>query len=225
MVMVLWRAVRGWLAEHFAPVRARIRDRGLLRALPVTIAFGVIWLVAGVLSVLPATGDAIAELVQYRGADLTDGHAWRMLLSIFGSYHLGQALWAGVLNTVFVLAPLEARVGSAYPLVIMWAGHLLPSLGAFAVLSLAGLTDWLERLDYGSSAALMAAVAALAVLRRSWVITAVMAFGLVGDAFFSDHLTAAEHWSAAAIGALLGLLALRRGHRRPASGEVHEVRI
>jgi hypothetical protein len=204
---VVWRAVREWFAEHFAPVRRAIRERGLLRALPVSLAFGAAWLVAGVLGALPAAEDTVHDLVQYRATDLTDGKAWRLLLSIFGAYHLTHAAWA-LLNVVLVVAPLEARVRSPYTLLILWAGHLLPSLGAYAVLSTIGPERLLDTPDYGSSAALMAATAALAVVRRSRVIAVLLLVGLAGDAVFSDRLTSGEHLTAAAVGAALGAVAV-----------------
>lgn len=214
------RRVHSWLVSHYEPVRIALRRYGLFRALPVTVCFGVIWLIVGLLSNLPMTADAMKELVQYRGADITDGQGWRLLLSIFGAYHLGQSLWAGVLNTALVLAPLEARIGSVRTFVVLWAGHLVPTLVAFAVLSTIGPSDWLEKPDYGSSAALLATVAALAVVRRSWIIAGVLIAGLVGDVLLSDHLTAAEHWGAAVIGALLGLLYSRSG-RTPEPATAH----
>jgi hypothetical protein len=156
---------------------------------------------------------ALNSATRYRGADLLDGHWWRLPASLVGSYHLAHVFWTLVLVGL-VLATLERLVGSATTLLVLAVGHLVPTLIAFGLAQAFHDQAVLHRLDYGASAALACAAAALALLRRSRVFAAVLAVLLVADLFFSDGLTSAEHWAAVLVG--LCLAALFRGMKHGA---------
>jgi hypothetical protein len=66
-----------------------------------------------------------------------------------------------------------------------------------------GHAELLGQVDYGTSCLVIGAAAALAWVRRSMLLAAIIAAGLTADVVLSAPLTAIEHAAALVVGALL----------------------
>lgn len=205
--------------------RARVARDGLLATAPVSLAFPLVTLVVSGLWRVRGWHRAVAACCAWRAADLP--HAPAALLPLLGSAFLTrrplEAAWT-VAAAWLVLAPLEAALGSAALLALGAAGHVVPTVLA-DLCWLAGIrTGWgssLAGLDVGTSAVIVTAAAALAVVTRSAPVGAALAAGLAVDLAVDPGLATAEHLLAAAIGAAAAFAlrhALPRRSRQVPSG-------
>jgi membrane associated rhomboid family serine protease len=194
--------VNAW-RTHFAPLRARIRSRGLARAAPASLALAAtsLTLTALVQVPSPAQQDATAMLA-YRGDDLYTGQLWRLLTS--GLLAQSWAQWAWTLFVaITVFAVLEVQVGPARLLACVAASHILPTVAVALLAPPLGHAELLGQIDYGTSCLVIGAAAALTWVRRSMLLAAIIAAGMTADVVLSAPLTAIEHAAALLVGALV----------------------
>jgi hypothetical protein len=211
----------GWWREQLAPVVHRVRAHGLLRAAPVSLMLAVSsLLVTGLVRIASPVQDAAYAIFAYRGLDLWAGEVWSLPLSGLLSQSWPQWAWTLFVAGV-VFAPLEVRIGG--PMVL--ACVFLSQVASTAVVGLLapsfGHADLLTHPDFGTSCLVVGAAAALAWVRRSVLLMAVIVLSLTGDAFLSAPATAVEHCVAVAVGAL-SVMAVRH-RRRPRTAQSGDV--
>jgi hypothetical protein len=194
--------VNAWRA-HFAPLRARIRSRGLAHAAPASLALAATSLILTALVQVPSPAQHDAKaLLAYQGDDLYTGQLWRVTTS--GLLAQSWAQWAWTLFiTITVFAVLEVQVGPARLLACVAASHILPTVAVASLAPPLGHAELLGQVDYGTSCLVLGAAAALTWVRRSMLLAAIIAAGLTADVMLSAPLTAIEHAAALVVGALL----------------------
>jgi hypothetical protein len=203
-------AVLGWVMAYQRPFRVRLARDGLLAVAPASVAYALVTLVVSVLWRDPgAARRAVSACCAWRAADLAHGR----LVPLFGSALLVrrpvEAVWT-VVAVWLLLGPLEAMVGGRRLLLLGAVGHAVPTMAVDLCWLASGRVDaGLAGLDVGTSAVVVTAAAALAVVTRSLPVTLVLATGLAVDLAAVPDLATAEHLVAAAIGVGGGLI-LRR---------------
>ena len=194
--------VNEWQA-HLAPLRVRIRRRGLAHAAPASLALAASSLILTALVQVPSPAQQDAKaLLAYQGDDLYTGELWRLLTS--GLLAQSWAQWAWTLFVaITVFAVLEVRVGPARLLACVAASHILPTVAVALLAPPLGHAELLGQVDYGTSCLVIGAAAALAWVRRSMLLAAIIAAGRTADIVLSAPLPAIEHAAALVVGALL----------------------
>jgi membrane associated rhomboid family serine protease len=196
-----------WWADQLGPVADRARRLGLARSAPTSLLL--------VLSCLAITAAALGtgtehhaanHALSYRGQDFYHGDWWKLVTSGLLAQSWLQFLWTALV-AVIVFAPLEVRVGPGKLL----AATFLPQIISTAVVAIgAPLLDHsneLLRPDFGTSCLVVGAAAALAWVRQSRLLTAVIVVSLIFDAMLSAPATAIEHCVAVAAGVLIMMVA------------------
>jgi hypothetical protein len=212
-----------WWREQLAPVLHRARVHGLLRAAPVSLmlALGTL-LVTGLVRIASPVQDAAYAIFAYRGLDLWAGEVWSLPLSGLLSQSWPQWAWTVFVAGV-VFAPLEVRIGGRMVLACVFSSQVASTAVVGLLAPWFGHADLLTRPDFGTSCLVVGAAAALAWVRRSVLLTVVIALSLTVDAFLSAPATAVEHCVAVTVGAL-SVMAVRRRRRPPTaqSGDVFD---
>jgi membrane associated rhomboid family serine protease len=211
--------VHAW-RTHFAPLRARIRGRGLAHAAPASLALAATSLILTALVQVPSPAQQDAKaLLAYQGDDLYTGQLWRLLTSGLLAQSWTQWAWT-LFVTITVFAVLEVQVGPARLLACVAASHILPTIAVAMLAPPLGHAELLGQIDYGTSCLVIGAAAALTWVRRSMLLAAIIAAGMTADVVLSAPLTAIEHAAALVVGALVvaGTQCGRKhlGHRRAA---------
>jgi hypothetical protein len=170
----------------------------------VTLAASAIWRDPG------AGHRAVAACCAWRAATLE--HRPGAVVPLLGSAFLVrrpvEALWT-VAAVWLVLGPLEAAVGSRRLLLVGAFGHAVPTV-AVDLCWLAGsrVGGGLDGIDAGTSAVVVTAAAALAVLTRSPPLGVALAAGLAVDLATTPDLASTEHLVAVVVGVGAALLLL-----------------
>jgi len=201
-----------WAMAYQRAFRAQVARDGLVAVAPASLVFVLVTLVVSAIWREPEAGHrAVAACCAWRATTLTHGAG--NLGPLFGSAFLVrrpvEAVWT-VAATWLVLGPLEAAIGSRRLLLLAAFGHAVPTV-LVDLYWLAGsrVGGGLEGIDVGTSAVVVTAAAALAVLTRSPPLGAALAAGLAVDLATTPDLASVEHLVAVVIGiggALLLLL-------------------
>jgi len=198
-----------WLMAYQRPFRRRVASDGLVALAPVSVAYALAVLLVSALWRDPGAGHRLVEVCcAWRAADLARGRP----VPLFGSALLVrrpvEAVWT-VTAVWLLLGPLEAMVGSRRLLLLGVLGHAVPTV-AVDLCWLAGthVGGGLGGLDVGTSAVVVTAAAALAVLTQSAPLATALVTGLAIDLATTPNLATVEHLVAAAIG-VAGALILR----------------
>lgn len=198
-----------WLMVYQRPFRRRVASDGLVALAPVSVAYALAALLVSALWRDPGAGHRLVEACcAWRAADLARGRP----VPLFGSALLVrrpvEAVWT-VTAVWLLLGPLEAMVGSRRLLLLGVLGHAVPTV-AVDLCWLAGthVGGGLGGLDVGTSAVVVTAAAALAVLTQSAPLATALVTGLAIDLATTPNLATVEHLVAAAIG-VAGALILR----------------
>jgi hypothetical protein len=203
-------AVLGWVMAYQRPFRVRVARDGLLAVTPVSVIYVLVTLVVSALwGDSRAARRALSACCAWRAADLAHGQ----LVPLFGSALLVcrpvEAVWT-VAAVWLLLGPLEAMVGGRRLLLLGAVGHAIPTMVIDLCWLVSGRVDvGLAGLDVGTSAVVVTAAAALAVVTRSLPVALALVTGLAVDLAVAPDLATAEHLVAAAIGVGGGLI-LRR---------------
>ena len=188
---------------HFEPLRESIRSRGLTRAVPASLALATASLILTALVHTPSPIQQQAtSLLEYKGDDLYSGELWRLVSSGLLAQSWLQYLWTLFIAAV-IFAVLEVRIGWAKLLACVAASHIVPTVIVALLAPLLGHTGVLSEVDYGTSCLVVGGVAGLAWLRRSLLLAAFVATGVIGDILLSAPLTVIEHALALAFGAVV----------------------
>jgi hypothetical protein len=200
-----------WAMAYQRAFRARVAGEGLLAVAPASLAFTLVTLVVSAVWREPgAEHRVVAACCAWRATTLTHGAG--ALVPLFGSAFLVrrpvEAIWT-VAATWLLLGPLEAAIGSRRLLLAAAFGHALPTL-LVDLCWLAGsrVGGGLEGIDAGTSAVVVTAAAALAVVTRSPPLGAALAAGLAVDLATTPDLASAEHVVAVVVGIGAALLIL-----------------
>ncbi len=200
-----------WATAYQRAFRARVASDGLVAAAPASLAFVLVALVVSAVWRDPGAGHrAVAACCAWRATTLTRGAAG--LGPLFGSAFLVrrpvEAVWT-VAATWLVLGPLEAAVGSRRLLLLGAFGHAVPTvLVDLYWLASSRVGGGLQGVDVGTSAVVVTAAAALAVLTRSPPLGLALAAGLAVDLATTPDLASVEHLVAVVVGAGGALLLL-----------------
>jgi hypothetical protein len=217
----------GWarrLLAYQRPFRDRVGRVGLVAAAPASVGFVAASLVVSALWLDQGGGHRlVAACCAWRAADLPHGDLVPLLGSALLVRRPVEALWT-VAATWLVLGPLEDAVGSRRLLAIAALGHAVPTVlvdlcwlaGGRGGAELAGL-------DVGTSAVIVAAAAALAVVTSSLPVAVVLAAGLAVDVLAAPGLATAEHLIAVAVAVALAMAVSGRA-RRPGAGATMRAR-
>jgi hypothetical protein len=203
-------AVLGRVMAYQRPFRVRVARDGLLAVAPVSATYVLVTLVVSGLWRDPGAGRrALSACCAWRAADLAHGR----LVPLFGSALLVcrpvEAVWT-VAAVWLLLGPLEAMVGGRRLLLLGAVGHTVPTMVIDLCWLVSGRADaGLAGLDVGTSAVVVTAAAALAVVNRSLPVALALATGLAVDLAAAPDLATVEHLVAVAIGVGGGLI-LRR---------------
>jgi hypothetical protein len=199
----------GWVMAYQRAFRARVARDGLLAVAPASLVFVLVTLaVSSVWRGPPAGHRAVAACCAWRATTLT--HRAGALVPLFGSAFLVrrpvEAVWT-VAAAWLVLGPLEAAVGSRRLLLLGAFGHAVPTvLVDLCWLAGSRAGGGLDGVDVGTSAVVVTAAAALAVLTRSPPLGAALAAGLAVDLATTPDLASVEHVVAVGIGVAGALL-------------------
>ena len=203
-------AVLGWVMAYQRLFLVRVARNGLAAVAPVSVAYALVTLVVSVLwRDQGAARRTVSACCAWRATDLAHGR----LVPLFGSALLVrrpvEAVWT-VAAVWLLLGPLEAMVGGRRLLLLGAVGHAVPTMAIDLCWLASGRVDvGLAGLDVGTSAVVVTAAAALAVVTRSLPVILALATGLAVDLAATPGLATAEHLVAAAIGVGGGLI-LRR---------------
>jgi hypothetical protein len=205
MYAATWTATlraRAWFVGLLGQLPDRLRDRGVLRAAPVSLAMVLLSLIATASMRIPSPlrHDARAVLV-YRGHDLQVGILWRLPTSALLAQSWWQWAWT-VLMAMFLFAALEVRIGGLRLAICLLASHCVPTVVLAILAVMTHHQHELQRPDFGTSCLVAGVIAALAWQARSATLAAIVLFGLVGDLFLNSPVTISEHIMAAALGVL-----------------------
>ena len=188
---------------HFEPLRGAIRSRGLVRAVPASLALAMASLILTALVHTPSPIQQQAtSLLEYKGDDLYSGELWRLISSGLLAQSWLQYLWTLFIAMV-IFAVLEVQIGWAKLSACVAASHIVPTVTVAFLAPLLGHTGVLNEVDYGTSCLVVGAVAGLAWLRRSLLLAALVLTGVIGDVLLSAPLTVVEHALALAVGAVV----------------------
>jgi hypothetical protein len=206
-----------WVMAYQRAFRARVAREGLLAIAPAALVYALVTLVVSSVWRGPPVGHrAVAAYCAWRATTLSHGAgAFTPLLgSAFLVRRPVEAIWT-VAAAWLVLGPLEAAVGSRRLLLLGAVGHVVPTV-LVDLYWLAGnrIGGGLQGIDAGTSAVVVTAAAALAVLTRSPPLGAALAAGLAVDLATTPDLASVEHLVAVAIG-IAGALLLPLPDRRP----------
>jgi hypothetical protein len=147
---------------------------------------------------------AAAGALSYRGLDFYRGALWKLPVSGLLAQSWLQLLWTLLMAGV-LFAALEARIGARALLVCVFVSQVIATTLIAVMAPLLGLAGELTHPDFGTSCLVVGAVGALAWVRRSQVVTAVIVISLGVDAVLSSPVTAAEHDVAAVLGFLAAI--------------------
>ena len=201
-----------FLRDYRAAYRVASRRRGRLRAAPVTWTYLALTLAVSLLWHVPGADRVVTDCCAYRATDL---HGWPEAARILGSAFLDvrpvEIAWS-VVASWLLLAPLEALIGTRRILLVGAVGNLLPT-ASMGLIFLARNPAAAAPLDVGTSAVVVAAGAALAVLTGSLPVTLLYLVGVATDVLIAPDLATAEHLMALAVGAWLALAMRRRPPR------------
>jgi len=193
------------LWAHFGPVLDARRSRGVLRAAPVSACLVLTSLLATAWMFVPGPWQDSARAVWlYSGASLYHWQLWKVPASGLLAMGWMQWLWTLLMGLV-VFAALEVRIGPVRTLVCAVASHCLPTILIALAAPLVGNAAELTYPDYGTSCLVVGAAAALAEVRRSAWLTAIIMASLLADVVLSAPSTTVEHWLSAATGAVVAL--------------------
>ncbi len=198
------------LLDYQRPFRRRVATDGLVAVAPVSVAYALVTLVVSALWRDPGAGHRlVAACCAWRAADLARGDLVPLLGSALLVRRPVEAVWT-VAAVWMVLGPLEAIVGGGRLLVLGAVGQVVPTV-AVDLCWLAGPRTGgsVAGLDVGTSAVVVTAAAALAVVARSLPVAAALAVGLAVDLATTPSLASVEHLLATAIG-VAGALVLRQ---------------
>lgn len=190
--------------------RRRVATDGLVAVAPVSIAYALGTLVVSALWRDPGAGHRlVAACCAWRATALPRGDLVPLLGSALLVRRSVEAVWT-VVAVWLVLGPLEAIVGGGRLLALSAVGQVVPTV-AVDLCWLAGPRTGgsLAGLDVGTSAVVVTAAAALAVVARSLPVAAALAVGLAVDLATTPSLASVEHLLATAIG-VAGALILRQ---------------
>ena len=199
----------GWAMAYQRAFRARVARDGLLAVAPASLAFVLVTLaVSSAWRGPPAEHRAVAACCAWRATSLTHGAG--ALVPLLGSAVLVrrpvEAVWT-VAAAWLVLGPLEAAVGSRRLLLLGAFGHAVPTvLVDLCWLGGSRVGGGLDGVDVGTSAVVVTAAAALAVLTRSPALGAALAAGLAVDLATTPDLASVEHVVAVGMGVAAALL-------------------
>ena len=198
------------LLGYQRPFRRRVAGEGLVAVAPVSVAYALVTLVVSALWRDPGPGHRlVAACCAWRATDLPRGDLVPLLGSALLVRRPVEAVWT-VAAVWLVLGPLEATVGGERLLALGAVGQVVPTV-AVDLCWLAGPRTGgsVAGLDVGTSAVVVTAAAALAVVARSLPVAAALAVGLAVDLATTPSLASVEHLLATAIG-VAGALVLRR---------------
>lgn len=212
----VWAAVRSlreWWAAQLAPVAERIATGGFLRAAPASLALAMGSLVCTAAARLSTPIQHVAAgALGYRGLDFYRGALWKLPLSGLLAQSWPQWLWTLLMAGV-LFAALEARIGAPALLACVFGAQVISTVFVAIVAPALGHAGELTRPDFGTSCLVVGAAGALAWVRRSRLVTAVMLMSLGLDALLSSPATAAEHQVAAVVGFLVAVAAAPAAYR------------
>ena len=205
-----------WAMAYQRAFRARVAGDGLLAVAPAALVYVLVTLVVSSVWRGPPVGHrAVAACCAWRATTLSHGAG--ALAPLLGSAFLVrrpvEAIWT-VAAAWLVLGPLEAAVGSRRLLLLGAVGHVVPTV-LVDLYWLAGnrVGGGLQGIDVGTSAVVVTAAAALAVLTRSPPLGAALAVGLADAPATTPDLASVEHLAAVALGIAGGRLLLLPGRR------------